>query len=285
VALCCRQLIYETHLEEQALARLRQARAAGTLTALEAAERILDQAVLDPVGQDLRARVFELAEALYQSIRMQLSVERYQAIAVGRGANLDTIDLPLNNRLWLKRRFAEIRQLSTEDRRLEALEEILHWTDPGPGGFYDDLGNLSRQPHLVRGPGFEQDPMFRRSALVGFALQPENLANPISWWRHAESLYDAPLRIDYSNLDPAARYRLRVVYAGDSPRPKIRLVAGESLEIHPFLERPVPFRPLEFDIPPEATAGGELRLSWYREPGLGGNGRGCQVAEVWLLKR
>jgi hypothetical protein len=280
-----RRLIYETHLEEQALARLRQARAAGTLTALEAAERILDQAVLDPVGQDLRARVFELAEALYQSIRMQLSVERYQAIAVGRGANLDTIDLPLNNRLWLKRRFAEIRQLSTEDRRLEALEEILHWTDPGPGGFYDDLGNLSRQPHLVRGPGFEQDPMFRRSALVGFALQPENLANPISWWRHAESLYDAPLRIDYSNLDPAARYRLRVVYAGDSPRPKIRLVAGESLEIHPFLERPVPFRPLEFDIPPEATAGGELRLSWYREPGLGGNGRGCQVAEVWLLKR
>jgi hypothetical protein len=25
-------------------------------------------------------------------------------------------------------------------------------------------------------------------------------------------------------------------------------------------------------------------LSWYRTPGLGGNGRGCQVAEVWLIK-
>ena len=31
----------------------------------------------------------ELAEALFQSIGMQLSVEKYQAIEVGRGANLD----------------------------------------------------------------------------------------------------------------------------------------------------------------------------------------------------
>ena len=28
---------------------------------------------------------------VYQSIRMQLNVEHYKAIAVGRGANLDTI--------------------------------------------------------------------------------------------------------------------------------------------------------------------------------------------------
>ena len=50
----------------------------------------------------------ELAEALYQSIRMQLSVERYKAISVGRGANLDTIDVPLNNRRWLKQRERDV---------------------------------------------------------------------------------------------------------------------------------------------------------------------------------
>jgi len=50
------------------------------------------------------------------------------------------------------------------------------------------------------------------------------------------------------------------------------------------MHKPWPPRPLEFNIPPEATAGGELSLIWNREPGLGGNGRGCQVAEVWLLK-
>ena len=35
----------------------------------------------------------------------------------------------------------------------------------------------------------------------------------------------------------------------------------------------------------EATRIGELTLIWHREPGLGGNGRGCQVAEVLLMKK
>ena len=47
----------------------------------------------------------------------------------------------------------------------------MNWTNPGPGGFYDDLGNLTRQPHLVRGPGFEEDPAYFRSSLVGFAIR------------------------------------------------------------------------------------------------------------------
>ena len=50
----------------------------------------------------LRARVFELAEALFQSIHMQLSVPRYAAIDAGRGANLDLIDRPITNADWLR---------------------------------------------------------------------------------------------------------------------------------------------------------------------------------------
>jgi len=230
----------------------------------------------------LRARVFELAEALFQSVRMQLSVPRYHAIAVERGANLDSIDVPLNNRPWLEERFAEIRKLESEAERLRAVEQIVRWSDPGPGGFYDDLGNLTRQPHLVRGPGFEEDPAFLRSALVGFAPRASLRT---SWRDHAEALNDAPLRMHYSNLDPSARYRLRVVYAGDAIKRRIRLTADDKYEVHPLIEKPFPFRPLEFDIPPEATADGELWLSWYQEAGLGGNGRGCQVSEVWLMRK
>ncbi|MDT7893641.1 hypothetical protein [Fervidibacter sp.] len=44
-------------------------------------------------------------------------------------------------------------------------------------------------------------------------------------------------------------------------------------------------RPLEFDIPTEAVKGGTLTLTWYPEPGLGGNGRGCQVSELWLIRK
>jgi hypothetical protein len=62
-------------------------------------------------------------------------------------------------------------------------------------------------------------------------------------------------------------------------------MADEEFEVHPFRKRDYPFRPVEFDIPPEATRDGKLTLTWHREQGLGGNGRGCQVSEVWLMKK
>jgi hypothetical protein len=98
-------------------------------------------------------------------------------------------------------------------------------------------------------------------------------------------LNDEPLRMRYTDLDRDAQYKIRVVYAGDSPRQKIRLVANGEIEIHPFVEKPAPYRPMEFDVPREATRNGELNLAWTREPGQGGNGRGCDVAEIWLIKK
>ena len=53
-------------------------------------------------------------------------------------------------------------------------------------------------------------------------------------------------------LDPAARYKIRVVYGGDSPKKKIRLVAGNSVELDSLIAKPWPIRPLEFDIPTNA---------------------------------
>jgi len=282
------RLNYEQGLESEALDRLRDAPRIGSLAAMVGAEDTLNRALTQPVAQWARARVFELAEALFQSIRMQLSVGKYQAIATERGANLDTIDLPLNNRGWLTTRFAEIRKMSEERERLKALDEIVNWTNPGPGGFYDDLGNLSRQPHLVRGAGFAEDPAFFRSSMVGFAIRNLGgalLNQPRSWWDDAEALYDAPLEMRYTDLDRSAQYKIRVVYAGDSTRPRIRLTAGDGIEVHGLISRPVPFQPLEFDIPRQATASGTLDLKWYRESGLGDAGRGLQVAEVWLMRK
>jgi hypothetical protein len=282
------RLLYETELEKRALEQLREAPKTGSLPAMAHASETLDRGIAHPVAQATRARVFEMAEALFQSIRMQLSVPRYKAEATERGANLDTIDLPLNNRGWLESQFAEIRSAAVEKERLAAIDAILNWTNPGPGGFYDDLGNLAMQPHLVRGPGFEKDPAYFQSSLVGFAIR--NLGGamlnyPRSWWDHAEALYDAPLEMEYPDLDRTAQYRVRVVYAGDSTRPKIRLEANGGIEIHPLVSRPVSFKVLEFDIPREATKEGHLHLRWFREPGLGDAGRGLQVAEVWLMRR
>ena len=265
------------------MARLREARTIGSAEAMAGAEAVLKRAVTGPVSREWRARVFELAEALFQSARMQLSVPRYKAISIGRGANLDSIDVPLNSRPWLEHQFAAIRKLESESERLEALDRVVNWTNPGPGGFYDDLGNLANQPRLVRGPGFEKDPAFLRSSLVGFGgsrSEPWRL----SWQDHAESLNDAPLEMRYTGLDPRGAYKVRVVYAGE-PAPGIRLVADDRYEIHGYRPKDFPVRPVEFDIPVEATADGELTLRWNRTPGLGGSGRGCQVAEVWLIRQ
>jgi hypothetical protein len=295
-----RRLVYETALEEQAMDRLRAAQLTGSLVAMGEAEKVLDRAVTERVAQDLRARASELAEALYQSIRMQLSVGKYQALAVGRGANLDTIDFPLNSRLWLKEQFKALRAPMEEADRLKRLDEIVNWKNPGPGGFYDDLGKAGAQPRLVRGPGFETDPQFLASshvttanhsdgsrnpvggdfALVGMGLQP---AGPFSWWDIAETYYEQPLRMRYTNLDKSAEYRVRVVYAGGAMRTPIRLVADDQHEVHPLIQKEL--RPMEFDVPRAATADGELTLAWTQGPGSRGAGRGTQVAEIWLVKK
>jgi hypothetical protein len=281
-AYVARRLAYETELEQQALDVLRQVQRLSAPVALDEAERVLDQAVLAPVAQDLRARVFEMAEALFQSIRMQLSVPRYKAIAVDRGANLDLIDVPLNNRVWLKTRFAAIRGLEGEREQEREIDALVRWTDPGPGGFYDNLGSLTQRPHLVCEPSAQSDPEYRQAPILG---TERGMRVRTGWCAYTETRYESPLRLRYDGLDPNAQYMVRVVYSGDNFAAKMRLVANERFEVHPYMIKPMPIRPVEFDVPPEATRAGSLTLAWTQNHGRGGNGRGCQVAEVWLIRK
>ncbi|MEO7652792.1 MAG: hypothetical protein ABIZ80_20210, partial [Bryobacteraceae bacterium] len=278
------RLVQETAAESRAIAHLRDARRVGSAVAMNAAEGEFDRAAGSGAA-DLRARVFELAEALYQSIRMQLGVSRYKAMA-GRGNNLDTIDAPLNNRLWWRRLFEGVRAGGDEPQRVKAIDGFLDWENSGPGGFYDSLGDPSRSPHLVRGQGYQRDPDFLFSPRTGFRPQPDA---PLAWMRFAETQYETPLQMRYTGLDKSARYKVRIVMSGEavsgaSPI-SLRLRANEQIVIHDYTKKPVPIRPLEFDIPAEATAGGELRLSWDLQAGAGGPGRGCQMSEVWLIRQ
>lgn len=281
------RLLHEAALEERAMERLRAAPAMGAAASMAEARRILADAERRPAPA-WRERVYALAEALFQSIRQQLSVSRYRAIAIDRGATLDTAETPLNNRVWLEAQFAQVLALDAEPARLAALDRVVRWTDPGPGGFYDDLGDAAQQPHLVRGPGFAKDPGLLESVSTGFGsgLISDTLAWRLSWVTHAESFSETPLEMRYTGLDPAARYRVRVLYAGDmfAPTNQIRLVANGQVEVHPLLSKRLPIAPQEFDVPHEATRGGTLTLTWTNTPGLGRFGKGNQIAEVWLRR-
>jgi hypothetical protein len=273
-----KRLAIETDQETRALATLKNA------ASIAEATKILDAEELTPEARALRARVFELAEALYQSIRIQLSVSRYQAISLGRGANLDSIDFALNDRVWLKNEFAKIAKAPREQQQA-MIDRIVNWTNPGPGGFYDDLGDPAREPHLVRGESYDRDPDFLVSPFTGFSDTEPRSGARVSWYTTAETLGETPLRMHYAGLDTKAQYAVRVVYGGDSPKVPIRLTASGKYEIHPLRDKPSPQAPLEFDIPRGATETGDLTLEWSKQVGQGGNGRGVQVCEVWLIRR
>ncbi len=251
---------------------------------IDAAIAILEEPAREPGGLVLRSRVTELGSALFQSIHMQLAVEQYQGEAVERGANLDTLDTPLTDGPYLRQQLVNIKAMSDANKQVQAIRGLLYRTDPGPGGFYDELGNIANRPHLLLGDGWVNDPEFRHTPQIGFGYPDKwGAMVPFAWKHWAESLYDTAVELRYEGLDPRRDYRVRVVYSGSSPLLKIRLLANDTTEIHPYIARTWPPAPQEFAIPRGATSGGVLKLSWTREPGLGGNGIGCQVAEVWIF--
>jgi hypothetical protein len=273
----------ESARAHEALKRLARAPRIGSLNALAAAE-----SALLPTNNNLapmRTHIEELAGALFESIRIQLSVPRYGASAIARGANLDTIDVSLNDRAWLERRFAEVRGLQEESRRLAAIRAVLNYESPVPGAYYDDLGEPGREPHLVRSDDLAGDPELRHAPHDGIADVTAEDGWRRSWVTYAGALYDEPLILAYDDLNPQVRYRVRITYAGEDYALPMRLVANDRFEIHPPRNRHSNPETVEFDIPPEATATGKLKLAWTRPAGAGGSGRGAQVAEVWLLPR
>jgi hypothetical protein len=282
------RLLSETRQEEMAMAVLATAKrnwplkSIGSLKAMEEATSILDADMRTTDAREYRARAFELAEALFQSVHMQLSVDRYKAISIDRGASLDSIDFALNNRVWLENSFEQIRAIALEPDRIAKIDALLNWTNPGPGGYYDALGIVNQRPHLVMGESYSQDPDFLKSPLISFGSSPQR------GWRttfaaDAEIIGDRPLRMRYTDLDPSAHYKVRVSYGGDARRVAVKLTAN-SIEVHPFREKGNTPEPMEFEISQQATSGGTLMLEWTRTPGLGGNGRGTAVSEVWLMK-
>ncbi len=275
----------EIGLEEQALGKLRQAAELGSLLAMQQAETILDRAVLQPINPPWRTRIYQLAQALFESIHMQLSVALYAAQSETRGANLDGLDYPLNDRPWLKDQFARIRTLPDELGRLTQIRRILDWQNPGPGGYYLDLSSSYDSPYLVKGLPYDQDPGFYATPHRRFPYWKDPRPLRRSWRAYTGGLNEYPLQLRFPHLDPAAGYSLRVVYSDTDYEIKIRLTANEEFEIHPFMFKPNPPSPQEFAIPQEATRQGELRLSLQREPGMGGLGAGHEICEIWIIKR
>ena len=82
----------------------------------------------------------------------------------------------------------------------------------------------------------------------------------------------------YEGLDPTATYRLKVTYAGRF-HPTMTLTVNDEFGIHGPVPQPSPIWPVSYYVPQTATCSGTLDVEWNLV-----DGRGCMVAEVWLIK-
>lgn len=291
-----RRLIYETSLERQARNILEQAGKTGSKQAIEEARNTLALAHEKPVAQDLKQRCYALADSLFRSFGEQLTVEKHHAMP-GRGNFVDNIDIPLNDALWMLDQFNQIEKLSNEPERLAAIDKMLHRTDPGPGGFYDNFGSPSAWKHVKAQKTWAEDPGSLESPRVSFGVGLtgedwvheivakgfEGQTTPLAWMNQINTLYDTPLQIEYDNLDPKAQYTLRIAYTGRF-RSNMKLVA-DGVMIHDYIRMGT--KPMyEFSLPKEITSDGKVTFTWTCGDDTKGEGeRGSQVAEIWLIRK
>ncbi|MBI3119496.1 MAG: hypothetical protein HYZ00_12455, partial [Candidatus Hydrogenedentes bacterium] len=278
------RLLADLEYEAQAYTELRRAPQIGAAPAIKAAQVALAQADMVRVRPELRFNLEQMGLTLLKSCGLQLSMdEPYRARNPERGALLDKLDRPLNDRPWLELQFQNILKEQDAGEQLRRLLEIVNWEDPGPGGFYDDLGNTRKQPHLVHQTLWENDPGFVYGPQEAHYRQMDNADKSIlpvrlSWVDQAETGPTTPVLLRYEGLDPNARFRVRATYFGRYGS-VMRLVADAQYEIHGELPAQKEPWPVEFDVPQAATADGTLELAWHLI-----RNRGVQVSEVWLIR-
>ncbi len=271
------RLLYESKLENEANSALANASKQGSESAMNDALAVLQRAVAQPVKKEWRERIVQLCEDLFKSIKLQTSVERYQASGHERGAVLDFVDHPLNNRWWLEDEFARIRKLATEPDKLKQLETIRTWETPGSGSFYDEVGNIAKSPHVIRGEGLNTDPTMDKNPTPGFWWWNEGSSRKrLSW----QTSMDWPLGIAYHHLDPQSSYRVRLTGYGQA-----KLRADGSL-LTPTIQGKEVGEIKEFPVPANLTQDGKLVLTFdpLTDEGHLNWRQQSRVSEVWLLK-
>ena len=304
------RLIWETHLQNQALHALRRCRTNGVAKAIDEALMIFNQASAQPVCPTYRQRIQELADSLFQHIGMQLTETHHGALHWGRGGFVECMDIPLNDARYWQYVLPPIKDAhkpneilasanpsapgdkagilfdSEESYRISLLEALLDRTNPGPGGFYDNMGSWSSWTRIQNPTDYPSDPGFLRGALSSFVMQTPHAAYdayhmPLAWQWNGCAMYMTPLIVRYEGLDIEAEYLLRVTYLGYfGQHVKLSAANGDCM-IHDYIATDRKIMTTDFVLPKASYADGSLEL---RFTALDGE-RGVSVAEIWILKQ
>lgn len=267
------------HMQKAALDKYFQLQLQRELARDEALQRLAGSSSADALdrAEALMADPLETPDmAALRDEARRLGEETDRLIGL-RNVGLFSIGTPLTALGWTEGQFRKAAAASGEERA-NILKQIATYEDPGPGGFYDDAGNPGRQPRLVKGGAFDAtrflDPNNRPSQnTIAYSLDdPRGVA------------------FRYTDLDPAASYRVRVSLvaprmrnagvAAETPLRRQHLLADETYVARDIEVPEFTADQFEFDIPAAATADGALDLTFERAEGA----TGLVVSEVWLIK-
>jgi hypothetical protein len=236
------RLISEQELEKQANEVLLQANASNVNEMMDKALAIVNKADQQPVDKAIRAHLDYLSDALYTSIGFQTSTEKHAPRGPERGVVMDFVDYPLNNRWWLQDEFVKIRAMSDPEKKLAAIQRIATWENPGPGSYYDDISSVTKGPRVKTISGDATD---------------------VAWWdggksrkRLSTQLFQREPELDYDNLDPNARYIIRVAGSGEA----LLRVDGERLAPILYSKEPESFK--EWIVPASLTKDGKISVTF-----------------------
>lgn len=260
-----KRLVYEEGLEKESNRILSKVDEFGVDVVLDSALAIINMNIANSTAKELRSRIDELCDVLFQSIGLQTSVEKYQASGWERGCILDYVDATLNNREWLEYQIEQIKQIKSIEEQIVKIKMIANWENPGVGSYYDNVGKISQSDHVERNQ--TDTPSY---GWFGKMDGPPRLSTKV--------YMDQPI-LEYNNLDPDSDYLIRVSGFGEA------LLRANGKKIIPtkyekgyeqFKEFPLP-KDLIKDVKLKITfdTPDEEHLNWRQQ---------SRVTDVWVLK-
>ncbi|RLD83772.1 MAG: hypothetical protein DRJ10_02865 [Bacteroidetes bacterium] len=259
------RLTYEKNLEIEAYKLLAQAETIGSDKVMNEALNHIQKADKEFVSQDLKEKVFQYAENLFQSVGAQTSVAKYNASGAERGAILDFIDYPLNNRWWLEDEFKKISEFKTEEEKLAKLEFIRKYEFPGEGSFYDNISSADAK-HVTSETDDAIDYLW------------ENIG--LSRKRLSTQLFQFTPVLEYDELDPNTNYIIRVSGYGEA----LLRANGQRLKHTKYEKEYEQFK--EFPLPKDLIKDGKLKITFDTPDEEHLNWRKqSRVTDVWILKQ
>ncbi|MBE9466321.1 hypothetical protein ACFP1I_24860 [Dyadobacter subterraneus] len=259
------RLINEQELEKQANEILAKADNQTITKSMDQALAIVNKADTEPIARDIRKHIEDLSDALYISIGLQTSSAKHKPRNPERGAVMDFVDYPLNNRWWLADEFEKIKKIKDPAEQLAMLKRIATWENPGEGSYYDGVSSVAKGPRVKT---ISDD------------------ATDVAWWdsgksrkRLSSQLFQREPALDYVNLDPGARYIIRVAGYGEA----LLRVDGQRLSPTIYNKEENSFK--EWIVPLSLTQDGKISVTFDGPEESDLNWRkNSKISDVWLLK-